>query len=57
MPFSGTCGKVLAIPVAGPFYYGLFNTISGNGLEKLLKNAIIMHCWIFYVQIKDVRYP
>lgn len=47
-------GKVLAIPIAGQVFYGFFKTISGNELEKLLKDATIVHSWIFYAQLKTL---
>ena len=50
------CGKILAIAVAGQVFYGFFKTISGNELEKLLKDAIVIHCRISYAQFKDVRH-
>ena len=34
----------------------IFKTISGNEFEKLLKNAILIHCRISYAQIKDFRH-
>ena len=50
------CGKILAITVARQVFYGFFKTISGNELEKLLKDAIVIHCRISYAQFKDVRH-
>ena len=47
------CGKILAITVAGQVFYGFFKTISGNELEKLLKDAIVIHCRISYAQFKS----
>ncbi len=49
-------GKVAMLVVAGQVFYGFFKTISGNELEKLLKDAIVIHCRISYAQFKDVRH-
>ena len=50
------CGKMLAVAVAGGLV-GLFvETISGDELEKLLKDAIVKHCRFSYARIKDVRH-
>ena len=50
------CGKILAITVAGQVFYGFFKTISGYDVEKLLKDAIVIHCRISFAQIKDFRH-
>ena len=47
---------MLAVAVSGGLV-GLFvETISGDELEKLLKDAIVKHCRFSYAQIKDVRH-
>ena len=48
------CGKMLAVTVAGMFFHAFFKTISGNKLEKLLKDAIVVHCRASYVYIEVV---
>ena len=47
--------KMLAVTVSGGLFRLLVETISGDELEKLLKNAIVKRCRFFYAQIKDVR--
>lgn len=49
------CRKRLAIMVPGQVFYGFFKTISGNEVEKLLKDTIVIHCRVSYAQIKDFR--
>ena len=50
------CGKMLAAAVAGGLV-GLFvETISGDELEKLLKDAIVKHCRFSYAHFKDFRH-
>ncbi len=46
------CGKSLAIPIARQISYGFFKTISRKNLEKLLKDARVIFCRIFHVQLK-----
>ena len=47
-------GKMLAVTVAGMFFHAFFKTISRNKLEKLLKDAIVVHCRASYVYIEVV---
>ena len=49
-------GKTLAIAVAGDLFDHFVETISGDELEKLLKDATVTHCRFSYAQIKDVRH-
>ena len=49
-------GKMLALAGPGGLVRLFFETISGNELEKLLKDVIVIHCRISYAQIKDVRH-
>ena len=46
------CRKRLAIMVPGQVFYGFFKTISGNEVEKLLKDAIVIHCRISYAHLR-----
>jgi len=47
---------MLAAAVAGGLV-GLFvETISGDELEKLLKDAIVKHCRFSYAHFKDFRH-
>jgi len=48
------CTKILAISVAGQIFYGFFKTISGNELEKLLKDVIVVYSRISYAQLKTL---
>ena len=50
------CGKVLAVAVPEGRFRLFVETISGDELEKLLKDAIIRHCRFSCAQIKDVRH-
>ena len=37
-------------------YQQFFKTISWYELEKMLKDATVKHCRVFYAQIKDFRH-
>ena len=50
------CRKFLAVTIPGHVFHGIFKTISGDKLEKLLKDAIVVHCRVSYAQIKDFGY-
>ena len=50
------CGKMLAVTVPGDRLDLFVETISGDELEKLLKDAIVKHCRSSYAQIKDFRH-
>ena len=50
------CGEMLAITVAGQVFYGFLKTMSRYEIEKLLKDATVMHCRDSHAQIKDLRY-
>ena len=47
---------MLAVAVPGGLVRLFIETISGDELEKLLKDAIVKHCRFSYAQIKDFRY-
>ena len=47
-------GKMLAVTVAGMLFHAFFKTISGNKLEKLLEDAIVIHCRASYVYVEVV---
>ena len=49
-------GKMLAVAVPGGLRDPFVETISGDELEKLLKDAIVKHCRFSYAHIKDVRH-
>ena len=48
--------EMLAITVAGQVFYGFLKTMSWYEVEKLLKDATVMHCRDSHAQIKDFRY-
>ena len=48
--------KMPAVAVPGGFFRLLVETISGDELEKLLQDAIVIHCQISYTQIKDFEH-
>ena len=50
------CGNFLAVTVPGQGFRGFFKTISGNELEKLLKDAIVMRRRASFARMKDFRY-
>ena len=47
-------GEMFAVTVAGMFFHAFFKTISRNKLEKLMKDAIVVHCRASYVYIEVV---
>ena len=50
------CGKMLAAAVPGGRFRLFVETISGDELEKLLKDATVVHCRVSYALIKDFGY-
>ena len=49
------CGKMLAVAVPGGLFRLFVETISGDELEKLLKDATVKHRWVSHARIKDFR--
>ena len=49
------CGKMLAAAVPGGRFRLFVETISGDELEKRLKDAIAKYYRSYYARIKDVR--
>ena len=47
-------GEMFAVTVAGMLFHAFFKTISRNKLEKLLEDAIVIHCRVSYVYIEVV---
>ena len=50
------CGKMLAVAVPEGRFRLFVETISGDELEKLLKDAILKHCRFSYAHFKDFRH-